>query len=388
MSFFAASTAANRHAKSGGVSALEKASSFDPSTFPLPRVGILIVDDRRENLLALDAVLEPLGQRIVRASSGDAALEAVERERFAVILLDIRLPGLDGFETMELLQRRERSRGVPIIFLTASPERQDALRSYSSGAVDYLSKPFSPDALRSKVSVFVRLRQNEAALETSRAELETQVARRTAELAAANRALAREIAERKQAERRLAERGLRDALTGLPNQLLFGIQLKQAVARWKRRKSNFAVLLLDLDQLRVVNDSLGHYRGDALLAAVARRLVESFRVEDVVARFGGDEFAVLLDDPITAVDACRIAERIRARLSVPVDLEGKVMEASASIGVAVMGAGYDNGEDLVRHAHAAMRRAKEAGGNRLDVFDLHSSSEQLETLEVERTNPR
>jgi diguanylate cyclase (GGDEF)-like protein len=356
------------------------------STNRLPQVGILIVDDRRENLLALEAVLEPLGQRVVRAASGQAALEAAQRERFAVILLDIRMPGLDGFETMDLLQHHERSRGVPIIFLTASPERHDALRSYSSGAVDYLSKPFSPDALLAKVSVFVRLRQHEAALESARAELEARVERRTAELAAANRALGREVAERKAAERRLAERSLRDELTGLPNQALFGVQLKQAFARWKRRRSNFAVLMMDLDRFRVVNDCHGRYRGDALLRGVAKRLVGSFRVEDVVARFGGDELAILLDDPVTPVDAWMIAERARARIAAPFELDGKEVEVSASIGVAIMRAEYESGEDVVRQAYTAMRRAKEGGGNRFEVFDPTLQLGQAKTLELELVN--
>ena len=125
----------------------------------LPVVAILLVDDRPENLLALEASLEPLGQRLVKAASGDDALRAVLDEQFAVILMDIRMPGLDGFETMALLKQRVRSRHTPIIFLTAYPEQHHGLQSYTSGAVDFILKPFDPDMLRSKVSVFVQLRQ-------------------------------------------------------------------------------------------------------------------------------------------------------------------------------------------------------------------------------------
>ena len=122
------------------------------------RVNILMVDDRAENLLALDGILEPLGERLVRAHSGDEALKCLLTDEFAVILLDVQMPGLNGFETAELIKSRERTRYVPIIFLTAiSKDEAYVFRGYSVGAVDYMSKPFQPDVLRSKVSVFVDL---------------------------------------------------------------------------------------------------------------------------------------------------------------------------------------------------------------------------------------
>ena len=130
----------------------------------LPVVSVLLVDDRPENLCALEASLEPLGQRLVTVTSGTDALRAVLDEEFAVILMDISMPELDGFETVEMLRKRERSRHIPIIFLSAYPEQHNIVRSYSAGAVDYILKPFDPDALRSKVSVFVHLRQHEIAL--------------------------------------------------------------------------------------------------------------------------------------------------------------------------------------------------------------------------------
>jgi len=121
-------------------------------------VSILLVDDRRENLVALEAVLEPLGHRLVSASSGIEALRELLREEFALILMYVQMPELDGFETAELIRRRERTRDVPIIFLTAiSKERGHVFRGYDTGAVDYVFKPFDPAILRSKVRVFVDL---------------------------------------------------------------------------------------------------------------------------------------------------------------------------------------------------------------------------------------
>jgi CheY-like chemotaxis protein len=119
---------------------------------------ILLVDDRPDNLLALEAILGSLGQTLVRAASGEEALKALLADDYAVILLDVQMPGMDGFETAAHIKRRERTRDVPIIFLTAiNREPQHAFRGYSTGAVDYLAKPFDPWVLRAKVAVFVDL---------------------------------------------------------------------------------------------------------------------------------------------------------------------------------------------------------------------------------------
>jgi CheY-like chemotaxis protein len=122
------------------------------------KAKILLVDDRIENLVALEAILSSLNQTLVPARSGEAALQALLNDEFAVILLDVVMPGMDGFETAALIKRRPRTRDVPIIFLTARNNEPDyAFRSYSAGAVDYIAKPFDPWVLRAKVSVFVDL---------------------------------------------------------------------------------------------------------------------------------------------------------------------------------------------------------------------------------------
>jgi CheY-like chemotaxis protein len=130
------------------------------------RSKVLIVDDRPENLLATESILESLGCVLIRASSGEEALKRLLAEDFAVVLLDVHMPGMDGFETAEYMKRVEHTRHVPIIFLTAiSKHPSSAFRGYESGAVDYLSKPFDPDVLRSKVGVFIELYEQRAAVE-------------------------------------------------------------------------------------------------------------------------------------------------------------------------------------------------------------------------------
>jgi len=160
-------------------------------------VNILVVDDRDENLLALEAVLSDPSYRIVRARSGREALKEVLDQDFALILLDVQMPGVDGYETAVLIRERPRSRQTPIIFLTANDwGSQHVFRGYTVGAVDYLVKPVAPDVLRSKVAVFVELFNKQEALRLAQEELESRIAERTRELATANVKLSAEIEER------------------------------------------------------------------------------------------------------------------------------------------------------------------------------------------------
>ena len=173
---------------------------------PEPHVSILLVDDRPENLLALEAVLASLGHQLVTAGSGTEALKQLLQRDFAVILLDVQMPDMDGFETAELVRGRERSRTTPIIFLTAvNTSDRHVFRGYEVGCVDYLLKPIVPEVLVSKVQVFVELFCKENELRRARDELERRVRERTAGLEAANRELRVQIAERERVERERAQ---------------------------------------------------------------------------------------------------------------------------------------------------------------------------------------
>jgi len=165
-------------------------------------VNILVVDDRDENLIAVEAVLDDPGYRLVRARSGREALKEVLDQDFALILLDVVMPGVDGYETATLIRERPRSRQTPIIFLTANDwGAQHVFRGYTVGAVDYLVKPVPADVLRSKVAVFVELFNRQEALRVAQEELERTIAERTRELAATNVALSTEIEERVKIEK-------------------------------------------------------------------------------------------------------------------------------------------------------------------------------------------
>jgi diguanylate cyclase (GGDEF)-like protein/PAS domain S-box-containing protein len=192
-----------------------------------------------------------------------------------------------------------------------------------------------------------------------------------------------EVTERKQVEARLLHEAVHDALTGLPNRHLFMQRLGESLFRFNQGGGQFAVLFLDLDRFKVVNDSLGHHVGDELLVAVARRLQESVRAGDTVARFGGDEFAILLRDLDDTADATAIATRVADAVAAPVNLSGYEVFTSVSIGIALASNGYERPEYLLRGADMAMYQAKGSGGLAWEVFDRGMHARALTRLQME-----
>lgn len=193
-----------------------------------------------------------------------------------------------------------------------------------------------------------------------------------------------DVTHRKVAEEQLAHRAFYDPLTNLPNRALFLDRLRHALRRATRRKDYaFAVLFLDVDRFKVINDSLGHMAGDRLLVMVARRLEISLRPGDSVARLGGDEFTVLLDDIKDISDATTVAERIQKELSAPFDIGGQEIFISSSIGIACSTTGYQRPEDVLRDADTAMYRAKAHGRARHALFDTAMHAHVLRQLQIE-----
>jgi diguanylate cyclase (GGDEF)-like protein/PAS domain S-box-containing protein len=193
-----------------------------------------------------------------------------------------------------------------------------------------------------------------------------------------------DITDRKRAEERLLHDAFHDALTGLPNRALFMDHLRLAVDRTKRRQARqFAVLFLDLDRFKVVNDSLGHMVGDQLLIGIARRLEKSLRPGDSVARLGGDEFTVLLEDISDVSEATAVAERLQKELSRPFNLGGHEVFTTVSIGIAPSTIGYDRPENFLRDADTAMYCAKTLGKARHEVFDKNMHARAMNQLQLE-----
>jgi len=196
--------------------------------------------------------------------------------------------------------------------------------------------------------------------------------------------IARDITERKSAEAQLAHDALHDPLTGLPNRSRFLDDLSVSISRVRRKPSYlFAVLFLDLDRFKVINDSLGHAVGDELLACFARTLKTWLRPSDLVARLGGDEFTILLDGMDGPEDATRVAERIEAGLRNSLKIGDREVFASVSIGIALSTSGYERPEDVIRDADLALYRAKAAGRGRYALFDVEMHAKAMEHLQLE-----
>jgi diguanylate cyclase (GGDEF)-like protein len=235
--------------------------------------------------------------------------------------------------------------------------------------------------LKASVSQAERAEHARAEVERARAE---QAERHVEELNHYVAELKRATSELQASKEHFRHAAFHDALTGLPNRALFTEYLRLAVERARRHPGyNFAVLFLDLDRFKNVNDSLGHTHGDRLIVAVAGRLKGCLRRADVVARFGGDEFAVLLDGLTEPGDALRAADKIQREISQPITIDAHEAFTSASIGIALSTTGYDSPEDVLRDADTAMYRAKEAGKSRSEVFDQRMYARAVSLLNLE-----
>ena len=277
-----------------------------------------------------------------------AARDRLLRTSATCILLDLSLPDAQGLEAVDRVQTFAPD--VPIVVLSGLDDEEVALRAVQGGAQDYLIKGRVDDHL---VSRSVRY-----------------------------------AIERKRAEVALAHQALHDALTGLPNRALFLDRLELALARSQRRRSSVAVLFLDLDRFKLINDSLGHDAGDRVLIDVGARLQNALRPGDTVARFGGDEFTALCEDVPSERAVLAIAERMAQAVGMPFPLgHGDVdtfLTVSIGIAMAEGGAGRDSlAASLVRDADAAMYRAKERGKSRVELYDARLRERAVRRLTIE-----
>ncbi|MGL5836676.1 MAG: diguanylate cyclase domain-containing protein [Waterburya sp.] len=321
--------------------------------------NILIVDDILDNLRFLSTSLIQRGYEVRCAKNGAIALISIQQEPPDLILLDIKMPDIDGYEVCEKLKADGLTRDIPVIFLSALDDVFDKVKAFKVGGADYIVKPFQIE------EIIVRI-QHQLALQAAKAEI-YQLNR---ELEQFVDRLNLEIAQHQETQELLHQQVLHDALTGLPNRTLFMEQLQKALQRSHRNKDYlFAVLFIDLDGFKSVNDTWGHAVGDRLLVVIARLLKDCTRDVDTVARLSGDEFTILLENLSDAQDAIVIAERILAKFTAPIHLENCQVYPSASIGIVFGSANYQNGSELLRDADLAMYRAKALGKGRFALMD-------------------
>lgn len=299
------------------------------------RPTILIVDDNLDNLHLLEALVQDLGH-VISATDGESALVLAGSHHPDLVLLDVRMPGIDGHETCRRLKAGEATRDTSVIFVTGADGEADEAAGLACGAIDYITKPFAPALVRARV-------QNHLAL-----------MRAVEDLRIANESLER--------------MAITDSLTGLVNRrrlIEVGTQELQRAQRSPNAAGLLCALMIDIDHFKDVNDRHGHPAGDALIQAIARTCAEEVRAIDTVGRLGGEEFAVVA--PMTdCKGAVELAERLRERvqaLSVP--WEGHELRVTISVGVA-QGTAKTRGFDaLLSAADQALYRAKNAGRNRV-----------------------
>ena len=337
---------------------------------PTRTEDILIVDDTPDNLHLLSRMLTRQGYNVRKALSGPMALTAVQTVAPDLILLDIMMPEMDGYEVCQNLKADAKTAEIPIIFLSALDDVLDKVKGFQVGGVDYITKPFQFEEVLIRVQNQLALRAAELEIRVLNAELEARVKERTQELEATNT--------------QLLEMALHDSLTGLPNRALLMTDLRRSIHQAKANLNyQFAVLFLDCDRFKVVNDSLGHLVGDELLILIAHRLSCYVKPQNTLARLGGDEFAILLTEIPNFHDVTILSDQILQCFSQPFNLERHEIFINASIGIVIGNCEYNEPEHLLRDADTAMYRAKALGKGQYHLFDPVMHTAALERLQLE-----
>lgn len=442
---------------------------------------ILVVDDNPNNLLAIRTILKGVNAQLDEASNGFDALTMALEDDYALILLDVQMPEMDGYEVCEQLRADERTENIPVIFLTAAfKENSDKMRGYSAGATDYLTKPLDDHILRAKVHVFLRiyqqhqqLQENNAALQLAASVFESQqgmlITDTENRILRVNKAFTQitlyspeevfgknpnilksgrhdedfyrvmwnsiektgawsgevwnrrkngevypewlnitsvkidgelthyiatmsDITEYKVAEAQIHQLAFYDPLTNLPNRRLLQERLQHSIDRCVRDKELMALLMLDLDHFKPINDSLGHLAGDQLLQQVAKRLLGRLRNSDMTARLGGDEFTVLLENITHIDDVAHVAKEIIEDLkksfflTIENKIEHKEVHIGVSIGISVFDGKYNNEvtpQSLLDNADIALYKAKDSGRNCFAYFSESLTLAARKHIELE-----
>ena len=294
--------------------AIDATDADHESEMPL----VLIVDDDRSTRSTLRSVLQLEGFRVDEAKNGEQALSLLDRIHPDIILMDAMMPVMDGFTACARLQELPHSRDIPVLMITALEDNQSVERAFAAGASDYIPKPIHFAVLSQRV---------------------------------------RRVIDSSRSEKRIRHLAYSDVLTGLPNRVLFIDELLLSIEQARKAGESVAVLFLDLDRFKNVNDTLGHEIGDKLLKAVAQRLRQSVRNVDSVARLGGDEFTIVLNN-VDGTSAAVAAQHICQTLSTPFDIDGNDIFVTTSVGISLYPIDGKDVNTLLKHADTAMYRAK------------------------------
>jgi diguanylate cyclase (GGDEF)-like protein len=293
------------------------------------RSVVLVADDDRVTRSMVSSWLSGAGYDVIAAADGEQALDLAREHRPDLLLVDVTMPGRDGYEVCRAIQAESRT-PPPVIFLTAHSQTDARVAGLDAGAVDYIVKPFANEELVARV----------------RAALRT-----------------------KAVHDGLVETASRDGLTGVFNRRELDIRAEQAVALAARHGRPFACLLVDIDHFKKVNDVYGHAAGDAVLREAARRICDAARLTDIIGRYGGEEFVVLLPETV-GEGAVAAADKLRAELARAAVVVGEsIVTIRASVGAAVWSDAMSTVADLYAAADQALYRAKELGRDRTELYE-------------------
>ncbi|MFP4662390.1 MAG: diguanylate cyclase [Halanaerobiales bacterium] len=294
---------------------------------------IMVVDDNKLNIRLLEEILKDENYDVYTLDDGSDVLEIARSIKPAAILLDIMMPGIDGFEVCRLLKEDYDTREIPVIMVNAKTEAEGLLEAFDLGAFDYIKKPIN------EVEVLARL--NSA------------------------------LRYRKQQEE-LKDMAMKDGLTELYNHTLLLELLEKEYEKAGREGNPIAFLMIDIDHFKKINDTYGHLAGDKILKEVADILLEYSRQSDIVGRYGGEEFGIILPD-ISLKGTEKVSERIRSSVEEnEFIVDGQSIKLSVSIGICYNDLTNITGcHDMIKEADSALYRAKEKGRNRVEIIEMN-----------------
>lgn len=364
---------------------------------------ILVVDDIEENLYYLEALLSGNGHVVEVARNGEEALRRAREQPPDLIVSDLLMPVMDGYTLLRHWKADRRLRRIPFVVYTATyTEAEDERLALNLGADAFILKPMDPVEFVQRLGQVVAHESKEPdtgpgepagdttnLLKSYNQALVRKLEDKMLQLEALNHELQQDIARRKQAEDKLERLAFYDPLTGLPNRRLMEDRLEHSLASSARQQSYGALLFIDLDHFKDLNDTRGHNVGDQLLVAVSREVVACMREGDTVARFGGDEFVVILEDlgaelELAATRSERVGEKILEALAGVSPQLDREFRTTASIGISLFQGREVSAEELVRRADTAMYQAKRDGRNTLYFYDPNMQAALEARLELER----
>jgi diguanylate cyclase (GGDEF)-like protein len=335
---------------------------------------LLIVDDVADNRTILSRRFLRQGFSVQEADGGVQALEAITGNDFDVILLDILMPDLDGIEVLKRIRAKYSPARLPVIMVTAKAENTDVVEALGLGANDYITKPVDFPIALARVKTQVARKHAEEAVE-----------RHVRDLEETNRRLEQEIADRKRSQARIQYMAKHDELTGLGNRALLHENLTRALAHLGGRDTRLSLLLVDLDDFKGVNETLGHAAGDEVLKSVAERLTGCIPQGDTVVRWGADEFAILSVEANSPERAASLANAVFEAVAIPYEVNGQQAFTTCTIGIALAPSDGDVPDALLRSAEMALSGAKADGRGKCQFFEpvMNARAQERRLLEAD-----